>query len=157
MCLGPRPVSQHGYNGTAFTAQLMICRTPGAGVVSYGQNIAAGTPAGQIASILTNGFYNNEMMDFPGYGSDNPDMSKWHSWGHFSQMVWKKTEKVGCYTAVCSPPGANPQDCNPATGQSYLKDTNCGRNGGMAAIFTVCNYSPPGKLLLLSSSTADCG
>lgn len=83
-------------------------------------------------------------MLYPGYGNDNPDMSNFELWGHFSQMLWQSTKKVGCYTYTCSPPGAKPLDCNPSTGQSYLKNTGCG-NGGMNAIFTVCNYSPPGN------------
>ncbi|KAL8636824.1 MAG: hypothetical protein Q9228_005830 [Teloschistes exilis] len=115
---------------------------PGGG--GYGQNIAAGISAGELAKTLTNGFYNDEMMLYPGYGTDNPDMGNFEKWGHFSQMLWQSTTKVGCYTHTCSPPGAPPLDCNPATGQSYLKNTGCG-NGGMNAIFTVCNYSPPGN------------
>lgn len=128
----------------------MIYRTIGADVVEYGQNIAAGTPAGQIAKTLTNAFYNDEMMLFPGYGSDSIDMSLFKKWGHFSQMLWKTTEKVGCYTAVCSPPGAKPLDCNPSTGKSYLEKTECG-DGKVPAIFTVCNYSPPGMFCYFHS------
>ncbi|KAL8897613.1 MAG: hypothetical protein Q9207_007129 [Kuettlingeria erythrocarpa] len=116
--------------------------SPGGG--GYGQNIAAGTPAGEIAKVLTGGFYNDEAMLYPGYGNDNPDMAKFEKWGHFTQMLWQTTKKVGCYTYTCSPPGAMPLDCNPSTGQSYLKNTGCG-NGGMYAVFTVCNYSPPGN------------
>lgn len=90
------------------------------------------------------------MELFPGYGSDSVDMSNFEKWGHFSQMLWQITQKVGCYTYTCSPAGAPPLDCNPSTGQSYLENTGCG-NGGMNAIFTVCNYSPPGKFRILSS------
>lgn len=124
---------------------------PGGG--GYGQNIAAGISAGEIAKTLTNGFYNNEMMLYPGYGNDSPDMANFEQWGHFSQMLWSTTTKVGCYTYTCSPPGAPPLDCNPATGQSYLAKTGCG-NGGMNAIFTVCNYSPPGKSSALFVDTS---
>lgn len=121
---------------------LIHRRAPGGG--GYGQNIAAGISAGELAKTLTNGFYNDEMMLYPGYGTDSPDMGNFEKWGHFSQMLWQTTTKVGCYTYTCSPPGAPPLDCNPATGQSYLQNTGCG-NGGMNAIFTVCNYSPPGN------------
>lgn len=58
-------------------------------------------------------------------------------------MVWKNSTSVGCYTAICSPPGANALDCKPDK-TSYLKKMPCG-NGGVPAIFTVCNYYPPGK------------
>ncbi|KAL8687642.1 MAG: hypothetical protein Q9218_006245 [Villophora microphyllina] len=115
---------------------------PGGG--GYGQNIAAGISAGEIAKTLTNGFYNDEMMLYPTYGSDSPDMGNFEKWGHFSQMLWQSTTKVGCYTYTCSPAGAPPLDCRPGTTESYLKNTGCG-NGGMNAIFTVCNYSPPGN------------
>ncbi|KAI4121806.1 MAG: hypothetical protein LQ338_006168 [Usnochroma carphineum] len=128
--------------------------SPGGG--GYGQNIAAGTEAGQIAKVLTGGFYNNEMMDYPKFGVDSPDMTNFEKWGHFSQMVWKGTQKVGCYTFTCSPAGAPPLDCNPATGQSYLKNTGCG-NGGMEAIFTVCNYSPAGNIRDNYSNVGACG
>ncbi|KAL8656162.1 MAG: hypothetical protein Q9226_002761 [Calogaya cf. arnoldii] len=119
-------------------------RNPGGG--GYGQNIAAGTPAKQVAKILTNAFYNNELGLYPGFGSDSPDMSNFHAWGHFSQMVWPSTTKVGCYSYNCNPAGKLELDCNPATGQSYLGNTGCGTSGtGMYPVFTVCNYSPPGN------------
>ncbi|KAL8725637.1 MAG: hypothetical protein Q9181_006336 [Wetmoreana brouardii] len=122
--------------------------SPGGG--GYGQNIAAGLTAGEIAKTLTGGFYNNEMMLYPGYGNDNPDMSKFEEWGHFSQMLWQSTTKVGCYSYTCSPPGAKPLDCNPSTGQSYLKNTGCG-NGGMNAIFTETMLASTQKLVLLKA------
>ncbi|KAI4274383.1 MAG: hypothetical protein LQ337_003982 [Flavoplaca oasis] len=119
-------------------------RTPGDG--GYGQNIAAGTPAKQVAKILTNAFYNNELELYPSFGSDSVDMSNFHAWGHFSQMVWGSTTKVGCYSYNCHPEGKLELDCNPATGQSYLGKTGCGTSGtGMYPVFTVCNYSPPGN------------
>ncbi|KAL8729243.1 MAG: hypothetical protein Q9166_004864 [cf. Caloplaca sp. 2 TL-2023] len=127
---------------TAQTCVWAHDRTPGGG--GYGQNIAAGIPADQVAAILTNNFYNDEMMLYPGYGNDNPDMGNFEKWGHFSQMLWGSTKKVGCYTYTCGPGGSDPLACNPSTGQSYLKNTGCG-NGGMAPVFTVCNYSPPGN------------
>ncbi|KAL8844154.1 MAG: hypothetical protein Q9176_001560 [Flavoplaca citrina] len=119
-------------------------RTPGGG--GYGQNIAAGTPAKQVAKILTNAFYNNELELYPSFGSDSVDMSNFHAWGHFSQMVWESTTKVGCYSYNCHPEGKLELDCNPVTGQSYLGKTGCGTSGtGMYPVFTVCNYSPPGN------------
>lgn len=95
---------------------------------------------------MTNAFYNNELELYPGFGTDSPDMSNFHAWGHFSQMVWGSTTKVGCYSYNCNPAGKMELDCNPATGQSYLGKTGCGTSGsGMYPVFTVCNYSPPGK------------
>ena len=114
---------------------------PGGG--GYGQNIAAGFPVGNISAILSNSFYNNELPKYPQFGTDTPDMTNFEEWGHFSQFVWKTTISVGCYTAICSPPGADTLACGP-DGKSYLSGLSCG-NGGIPAIFTVCNYHPPGE------------
>ena len=126
---------------TRSSSRLTASSAPGGG--GYGQNIAAGTPSGNISAILTNGFYNGELPHYPQYGTNNPDMSDFEDWGHFSQLVWHSTTSVGCYTAICSPPGVDSLSCKP-DGTSYLKGLNCG-NGGIPAIFTVCNYDPPGK------------
>ncbi|KAL8806896.1 MAG: hypothetical protein Q9182_001025 [Xanthomendoza sp. 2 TL-2023] len=127
-------------------------RTPGGG--GYGQNIAAGTPAKQVAQILTNAFYNDEMMLYPGYGSDNPDMTHFEKWGHFSQMLWGSTKKVGCYSYSCNPNTDTKTECNPATGKSYLGNVDCGPTSGTYPVFTVCNYSPPGKASSYSMTEA---
>ncbi len=70
-------------------------------------------------------------------------MTDFEHWGHATQMLWKDTTSFACYTATCSPPGANPLHCN-GNGQSYLKNVGCG-NGGTEAYNVVCNYYPPGK------------
>lgn len=92
-----------------------------AGGGGYGQNIGAGTPADEVDKMITNAMYNDEIEDYPGYGGE-PDMGAFEKWGHFSQIVWKSTTKVGCATVDCA---------NLA-------------NFGKGA-FTVCNYSPPGN------------
>lgn len=120
---------------------LTLSSAPGGG--GYGQNIAAGFPVGNISAILSNSFYNNELPKYPQFGTDTPDMTNFEEWGHFSQFVWKTTISVGCYTAICSPPGADALACGP-DGKSYLSGLSCG-NGGIPAIFTVCNYHPPGE------------
>lgn len=94
---------------------------------NYGQNIGAGAPPTEIDKMITNSMYNDEMMLYPGYGSE-PSMNDFHSWGHFSQIVWKETVSVGCYTQHC--PGGL---------------ANVGSN--VSPYFTVCNYYPAGKLL----------
>ncbi|KKF96023.1 Fruiting body protein SC14 [Ceratocystis platani] len=101
--------------------------TPGGG--GYGQNIAmfgttdnmpdAGTA---IAQAVTNMWYNSELELFPSYGGE-PDMSNFKAWGHFSQIVWKDTQKVGCASFKCA----------------------AGTMAEMASWYTVCNYSPPGN------------
>ena len=121
--------------------KLMACSAPGGG--GYGQNIASGFQTGNISAILTNNFYNDELPKYPQFGTNNPDTTDFEEWGHFSQFVWSATTSVGCYTTICSPAGANALDCKP-DGTSYLSGLKCG-NGGIPAIFTVCNYHPPGK------------
>ncbi|THX60612.1 PR-1-like protein [Aureobasidium pullulans] len=93
----------------------------------YGQNIAAGVEANNVSAVITELFYNGEVGYFNNlYGQANPDMTNFEKWGHFSQLVWKGTTKVGCATQYCS--------------------------GGLANIgqyvsphFTVCNYGSPGN------------
>lgn len=92
----------------------------------YGQNIAAGVEANNISAVITELFYNGEVNYFDGlYGQANPDMSNFEKWGHFSQIVWKDTTKVGCATQYCS---------------GGLK--NVGQY--VSPYFTVCNYGSPG-------------
>lgn len=94
----------------------------------YGQNIAAGIQQSNISYIISDLFYNSEAPAFNGlYGQAQPSYANFGAWGHFSQVVWKSTTKVGCATYPC--PGG-------------LK--NVGAN--VPKYFTVCNYKSPGKL-----------
>lgn len=100
----------------------------------YGQNIAAGAPASNISSVITDLFYNNEVNNFAGlYGESTPsninDAQAFDGWGHFSQIVWKGSAKVGCATYDCSAQG--------------LQNTG----SSVPPYFTVCNYSPAGNFL----------
>lgn len=98
----------------------------------YGQNIAAGVEGGNVSQVITDLFYNGEVNAFAGqYGKAQPDMTDFHVWGHFTQLVWKSTTKVGCYTTDCSSQGL----------------ANVG--GNVPPFFTVCNYDAPGKSHLL--------
>lgn len=96
----------------------------------YGQNIGAGYYPSQVPAMLTNGMYNGEIPFYPGYnyvnGTADPDMTNFNKWGHFSQIVWNSTTKVGCFTQYC--PGGLAQT-----------------NSNVRPYFTVCNYSPPGN------------
>ncbi|CAK1361800.1 hypothetical protein CB0940_02871 [Cercospora beticola] len=95
----------------------------------YGQNIAAGVRGDNISAVITDLFYNAEEPAYAlasgGYTSE-PDMSNFHVWGHFSQIVWCGTTEVGCATSE-----------------------NCGSLGntgsGVEPYFTVCNYRGPGN------------
>lgn len=95
----------------------------------YGQNIAAGVKADNVSAVITELFYNGEVSFYDElYGQDDPDMTNFHEWGHFSQMVWKDTTEVGCATVDCSSKG--------------LANTG----GNVGAYFTVCNYKSQGNM-----------
>ena len=100
----------------------------------YGQNIAMWgstgdvSESGEVAFIgqsITEMWYNGELELFNGYGQDQPDMSNFRQWGHFTQIVWKKTTSVGCHVQYCPPGTMSPN---------------------MGAFFSVCNYFPPGNV-----------
>lgn len=94
----------------------------------YGQNIAAGVSADNVGSVITSLFYNNECGLYDGqYGKANPNMQLFEKFGHFTQIVWKNTQSVGCATVDCSGRG--------------LANTG----GGISPYFTVCNYKGPGN------------
>jgi len=98
----------------------------GGQAAGYGQNIGYGVSADNIGSMITSMMYNDEMEDYPGYDQASPDMTNFDKWGHFSQMVWNGTAKVGCVTVVC-------QNLGNAASSEPLP-------------FTVCNFSPAGNV-----------
>lgn len=101
------------------------------GTKPYGQNIAAGTVPYDISAVITDEFYNGEVNWFAGlYGENNPNLTEFEHWGHFSQVVWVGTTHVGCYTYNCT-----------ATGILNLE------GDGIAPYLTVCNYYPYGNLI----------
>ncbi|KKO97003.1 hypothetical protein THAR02_10890 [Trichoderma harzianum] len=98
----------------------------------YGQNLASWGSTGDIDDLqlesarrgITDQWYNDEMENWTFFGLDNPPSgSNLDAWGHFTQLVWKSSTKVGCYTAKC-----------PA-----------GTVLSMPSWYTVCNYGPPGN------------
>ncbi|KXJ89560.1 CAP domain-containing protein [Microdochium bolleyi] len=93
----------------------------------YGQNIGAGFPSNSMGSFITNGLYNPEVNSYTYYGGE-PDYSTVGQWGHFSQIIWKGTSAIGCYTNDCS-----------ATGLANAP--------GIPPYFTVCNYLPAGNVV----------
>ncbi|KAK4234139.1 CAP domain-containing protein [Achaetomium macrosporum] len=101
----------------------------------YGQNLAMWGSTGNpealgatqaVARAVSNGWYNGEVILFPSseYGKSTPDMSQFEKWGHFSQLVWKDTKKVGCASVFCQP----------------------GTLSSMGSWYTVCNYYPAGNV-----------
>lgn len=115
---------------TANNCKLEHDFVPGGG--GYGQNLAYwSTTADDLlskknwcaASGITNQWYNGEMDNYASYGQANPPESQpLGDYGHFTQLVWKHSTKVGCATVSCP------------TGFAY------------PALMTVCNYNPVGNV-----------
>ncbi|KAJ2893992.1 putative scp-like extracellular protein [Zalerion maritima] len=102
----------------------------------YGQNIAMWASSDDVQATgkgvfigrtITEMWYNGEINLFPSadYGMDTPDMSNFHAWGHYSQVIWADTTAVGCAVQYCEP--------------GTMVD-------GMGAYYSVCNYSPAGNM-----------
>lgn len=97
---------------------------------AYGQNIAAGLKDNNITSVITDLWYGSEFNAYlPSYYGQEPDMSKFGSFGHFTQVVWSTTTTIGCFVADCSKTGL----------------ANVGSN--VPPYLTVCNYGPPGNYI----------
>jgi hypothetical protein len=106
----------------------------------YGQNLAQSgssgdeksrSPADLSALAISNQWYNGELPEFDPsmYGQNDPDMSNFSAWGHFSQVVWKGTKAVGCATQYC--------------------DSNSEMfSAPFSGWYTVCNYGNPGMFPL---------
>ncbi|KAK4161262.1 CAP domain-containing protein [Cladorrhinum sp. PSN259] len=101
----------------------------------YGQNIAmfaasSGAEAfgasNSVAKAITGGWYNNELeiFDVNDYGKDSPNMLKFDKWGHYTQVVWKDSQRLGCASQLCPPGTVN----------------------AFESFFTVCNYAPAGNM-----------
>ncbi|KAF4444047.1 Protein PRY1 [Fusarium austroafricanum] len=98
----------------------------------YSQNLASWGATSDIDGLknkaaaggITNQWYNNEMANWAFYGQENPpqDMNI-DLYGHFTQVVWKDSTKVGCATVKC-----------PA-----------GTVLSFPSWYTVCNYNPQGN------------
>ncbi|KAJ2975077.1 hypothetical protein NQ176_g5721 [Zarea fungicola] len=124
----------------AINRRLLTTTTPIAGITAlvpwnqgdghYGQNLASfgasgdlGTLSNAVGDAIAKQWY-DEVKNYNFYGqSDPPPGVDFNGIGHYTQMVWKSTQKVGCCTVKC-----------PA-----------GTVLGLPSLYTVCNYSPPGN------------
>ncbi len=79
----------------------------------YGENIAAGYPSISAAIHAWYGEHNEYSYSSPGFS--------YHT-GHFTQLVWRSTRKLGCGYASCD-----------------------GKNGTPGK-YLVCEYSPRGNI-----------
>lgn len=82
-----------------------------------------------MGGLISEGFYNPEIDSYTYYGEE-PDTKTYDDWGHLTQIIWKSTTRVGCYTADCTANGLEFPD---------------GDGDGVADYFTICNYAEPGK------------
>lgn len=88
-----------------------------------GQNIGLGHEAEDVDKFIQ-GMYDNEIGKYEGQEGTEAGFST--STGHYTQIVWKGTKRVGCSTKQCS--GV------------------AGAGSGMAPVLTFCNYDPPGNM-----------
>ncbi|OAA60658.1 Allergen V5/Tpx-1-related protein [Cordyceps fumosorosea ARSEF 2679] len=101
------------------------------GTGNYGQNLASygatgnlGTTESAVGKAIAQQWYQQEVGYYNFYGqADPPPGADFSKFGHFSQLVWKGSQKAGCYTHKC-PAGTVLQ---------------------YDSLFTVCNYFPPGN------------
>lgn len=91
-------------------------------VDGYGQNLAASAPNANVSAQISQGWYGEYKNYAPYYGQASPRWSEstFEGLGHFSQLVWKNTQKVGCATYDC-------------------------RGSKLGMWYTVCNYHPAGN------------
>ncbi|HSW70460.1 MAG TPA: CAP domain-containing protein [Gammaproteobacteria bacterium] len=80
---------------------------------AFGENLAAGYPS--ITSAINAWYAENEIYSYlhPGYTKAS---------GHFTQIIWVATQKLGCALAACN-----------------------GRHG-TPGNYLVCEYNPPGNI-----------
>lgn len=84
-----------------------------------------------LAKSITEQWYYGEVNNYlPYYGQPSPDMNKFGSVGHFTQIVWKASTTVGCASQFC------PKGTIWADYESW---------------FTVCNYVAQGMFFLIPS------
>ena len=103
------------------------CEWKHSGMDGVGENLAMYASSSKSALLRDNpaktsmeGWYDREL---PKYDFNNPGFAS--ATGHFTQVVWKSTTKVGCGVALC-----------PAGSVSRYQ-----------SVYTVCQYSPQGNYL----------
>lgn len=101
---------------------------------SVGQNLfATSGTAFNVSGGIIDGWYNNEIIFMEGYwGSESIPDTVFHQVGHFTQMVWKGSSRVGCGSFDCDSSGG-------------LKD----EAGNLLQMgkYTVCDYGDAGNVV----------
>jgi pathogenesis-related protein 1 len=101
----------------------------GGGNGGLGENIAAGAPTLTIASANM-GWIQGEEPDYDYATNTCNTMGGTVECGHYTQIVWKTTTSVGCAIVTCN------------------TNTPFGTKYGTKWGYAVCDYSPPGNIVL---------
>ncbi|NMO13833.1 hypothetical protein HPC49_38300 [Pyxidicoccus fallax] len=104
----------------AYAAKCEFVHNPNRG--NYGENLAAATP-GHFTTAGVVRYWAEEVADY-NYASNSCASGK--MCGHYTQVVWRTTKRVGCATQVC--------DKNSPFGAQFPRWQ-----------LWVCNYAPPGN------------
>jgi len=108
-----------------------MCRSQGTG--HYGQNIDAvgwsadvpnWDPTAVVANSITNDWYYSEYENFQSYYNEASPPTGGPEFLHFTQIVWKGSDNVGCASHYCGKNTVLP---------------------GSFGWYTVCNYFPAGE------------
>ncbi len=99
----------------------------------YGENLAlywTSEPVAPGAFVSSPEFANlGWSQECEDYDYDTTHCTPHKKCGHFTQVVWQATKKIGCAVAVCD-------------------GTKTFKNSGRAEVW-VCNYDPPGNVVLI--------
>ncbi|KAF2182829.1 PR-1-like protein [Zopfia rhizophila CBS 207.26] len=87
-----------------------------------------------VSAGITESWYKGEFEPMqPYWGKDDIPDSVFHSVGHLTQMLWKDTTKVGCFSADCS-------------GKMFVPDESGNLKSSEMDKYTVCNYAAAGNV-----------
>lgn len=83
-----------------------------------------------VTAGITESWYKSEFPAMNGhYGEASLDDNTFHQVGHLTQILWKATTGVGCYSLDC--------------GTAMVVN---GQSGSRLNKYTVCNYAPQGNI-----------
>lgn len=58
-----------------------------------------------MTAMAMNAWYNNELENYiapsDNYTTEVTDFSNFENWGHFTNIVWASSTKVGCWSNTC--------------------------------------------------------
>ncbi|KAL3614396.1 hypothetical protein CASFOL_042470 [Castilleja foliolosa] len=98
------------------TERSIDCSLIHSGNQTYGENIAEGFETPSLSVVDAVNLWVNESLSYH-YDSNTCDYGK--ECGHYTQVVWRNSIRLGCARVKCN-------------------------NGG---VFVTCNYSPPGNYI----------